>query len=172
MNTEFVNESNLSDIGKTLLATHQTIAVAESVTAGHLQVALSLAENAINFFQGGITTYNIGQKARHLHIEPIHAQTCNCVSEKVAMEMAVNVCHLFLSDWGIAITGYASPVPEQNIKELFAIYAICNKTTIVSHGTIKPEDDGDPVSVRHQYVNKLLEIFKNTISNHSGIDQE
>ncbi|CAL1517814.1 nicotinamide-nucleotide amidohydrolase family protein [Chitinophaga sp. MM2321] len=170
MNNEFVNANNLSNIGKIILAKNQTIAVAESVTAGHMQVAFSLADNAINFFQGGITVYNIGQKVQHLSVEPVHALSCNCVSEKVAIEMAINVCDLFLSDWGIAITGYASTVPEEGIIELFSIYAISYKSKILSKGIIRPENSGNPVLVRHQYVNTLLEIFNNLLSRPEGID--
>src|SRR5688572_23353288 len=106
-----------------LLERKQTVAVAESVTAGHLQVAFSMAERASEFFQGGITTYNLGQKARHLHVDPIHALSCDSVSEIVAAQMANHVTRLFMSDWGIAITGYASQVPEENIYDLFACYS-------------------------------------------------
>lgn len=106
-----------------LLLKKQTVAVAESVTAGHLQVAFSMAENALEFFQGGITTYNLAQKSKHLHVDPIHALSCNSVSEEVAAEMAKHVRLLFMSDWGIAVTGYASSVPEKNIYQLFACYS-------------------------------------------------
>ena len=114
----------INSIKEILVKRRQTIAVAESVTAGHLQAALASAENASQFFQGGITAYNLGQKSRHLKIEPIHAESCNCVSDKVAIEMAYEVARLFSCDWGIAITGYAAPVPKYSIDELFAYYAI------------------------------------------------
>ena len=74
-------------------------------------------------FQGGLTVYNLGQKCRHLGVNPIQALECNCVSDKVAVEMAISVCKLFTSDWGIAITGYSTPVPESDNK-LFAYFAI------------------------------------------------
>jgi nicotinamide-nucleotide amidase len=106
-----------------MLKSNQTVAVAESVTAGHIQAALSQAEFALQFFQGGITAYNLAQKYKHLQVEPIHAQQCNCVSEKVVMEMADNVCTLFKSDWGIAITGYATPMPEFSVEEPFAFFS-------------------------------------------------
>ncbi len=106
-----------------MLKSNQTVAVAESVTSGHIQAALSQAEFALQFFQGGITAYNLAQKYKHLQVEPIHAQQCNCVSEKVAMEMADNVCTLFKSDWGIAITGYAAPIPEFSVEEPFAFFS-------------------------------------------------
>ncbi|HZY82242.1 MAG TPA: nicotinamide-nucleotide amidohydrolase family protein [Cyclobacteriaceae bacterium] len=117
--------SNLDIIAKTLVDREETIAIAESVTAGNLQAAFSLAKNATEFYHGGITVYNTAQKARHLHVDPIAADRTNCVSESVSTTMAREVCSLFSSNWGIAITGYAAPVPEWNVRNtLFAWYAI------------------------------------------------
>lgn len=108
-----------------------TVAVAESVTSGNLQAIFSLAKNAISFYQGGITVYNIGQKCRHLLVEPTHAIECNCVSKKVSNEMAIAVAKMFCSDIGVSITGYASPVPEQNISKLFAYVSISKNGKII-----------------------------------------
>ena len=118
---EFVDKA-----GRLLIKKKQTIAVAESVTSGNVQAAFSLAKDAVTFFQGGITVYNIGQKCRHLLVEPTHAIECNCVSKIISDKIAVEVCHLFCSDYGIGITGYASPVPEENINKLFAYLSIAN----------------------------------------------
>lgn len=145
-------------IGEQLLRNEHTVAVAESVTAGHLQEALSLAANAMNFFQGGITTYNLGQKSRHLHVEPVHALSCNCVSEKVAAQMAQQVASLFSSDWGIGITGYASPVPEKNIHKLFACYSIYFRGAEKTTQTISVEKN-TPLYVRIEYTNAVLKHF-------------
>jgi PncC family amidohydrolase len=113
----------IEQIRNYMIANSQTIAMAESVSSGHLQAAMSLSTDASDFFQGGITTYNIGQKCRHLQVEPTHASSCNCVSEKISATMAIEVSKIFLSDWGIAITGYATEVPELGITELFAYYS-------------------------------------------------
>ena len=119
------NDAFLDIIAKTLTRRCETLAVAESVTSGNLQVAFSSAKKATEFFQGGITAYNTGQKSRHLHVDPIEAERTNCVSEKISRSMAQEVCRMFSSNWGIAITGYAAPVPALNIRnKLFAWYAI------------------------------------------------
>lgn len=114
----------LEEIKSLLIANKQTVAVAESVTSGHLQAAFSNATDAACFFQGGITAYNLGQKCRQLDVEPIQALECNCVSENISEQMAREVSRLFLSDYGIAVTGYATPVPEKGIDELFAYLCI------------------------------------------------
>jgi len=60
-------------IAKELLNRNESVAIAESVTGGLLQAAFSIAENASQFFQGGVTAYNVGQKYRHLLVDPLHA---------------------------------------------------------------------------------------------------
>ena len=125
-------DKNIIDDIKDVLSTKKlTLSVAESVTAGHLQAAFSSATEASKFFQGGITAYNAGQKTKHLNIEPIAALEDDCVTEKVACEMALQVNKLFISDYGIAITGYAAKMPEKGINNLFAFFAIANKKEIL-----------------------------------------
>ena len=120
-------KKSLNQIKSFMVKHRQTLAVAESVTAGNLQAAFSLADGATDFFQGGITTYNVGQKSLQLQIDPIYGLSCNCVSERIAVEMAQNVCKRFCCDWGISIVGYASPVPELKITTPFAYYAFARK---------------------------------------------
>lgn len=123
---------SLDIIAKHLVKRGETLAVAESVTSGNLQAALSLATKATEFFQGGITAYNTGQKSRHLHVDPITADRTNCVSEDIARSMAQGACKLFSSNWGIAVTGYAAPVPALKVKnELFAWYSIAYNNQVV-----------------------------------------
>ncbi len=150
------DEKVIDDIKNFLIDRRQTIAVAESLTSGHLQVALGSAENASKFFQGGITAYNLGQKARHLKIEPIHAESCNCVSEKVASEMAINAISLFSTDWSIGITGYAAPVPECSVEIPFAYYAICFREKLLRINKIESDND-NPMQVQIIFVDAVLQ---------------
>ncbi len=151
----------MKSIGQKLLKRKESIAVAESVTSGMLQLALSAIPDAACFYQGGITAYNLGQKYKHLQVEPIHASSVNCVSEKVAIEMALQICELYSSDWGIAITGYASPVPESAGK-LFAFFAIVHREAVKAKGRIDGRK-GDPQELQVYYaktvMNKLLRII-------------
>lgn len=130
-------QSMLNAIGKGLITKRGTIAVAESVTSGLLQWALASATDAMKFYQGGITTYNIAQKFHHLRVDPIAAESCNAVSAKVAAEMAIGAIRLFGSQWGIGITGFATPVPESGGKR-YAFYAIAHQGRIISARQLKP----------------------------------
>jgi nicotinamide-nucleotide amidase len=134
-----INE--LEKIKEFLVRHHQTIAVAESVTSGHLQAAFSLAKNAREFYQGGITAYNVGQKTKHLSVEPIHALRIDCVSEVVSQQMALNVTKLFSCDYGVGITGYAAKVPEKGIDRPFAYFSISLKGNILLSKKIEAEGE-------------------------------
>lgn len=159
---DFFPGSYLNDISNILLKRNETIAVAESVTSGLMQVAFSSAQGAIGFYQGGITAYNIAQKYKHLNVEPIYALACNCVSERVAIEMAVQVCPLFRSDWGIGITGYATPVPESN-NEVFAYFAIAFKGEVKKAEKLSPQKD-EPFSLQLFYCKEILKTLTETIA--------
>lgn len=159
---EIFNKDVLIEIGKQLLDKKETIAVGESVTAGLLQFAFSNIPDAATFFQGGLTAFNIGQKYKHLSVEPVHALGVNCVSQKVATEMATNICRLFLSDWGIGVTGYASITPQSGGK-LFAYYAINYHGKIVSKGKITSRP-AHPPEVQLFYVQRLLTTLKGLLT--------
>lgn len=147
----------INAIKKILVKREETLAVAESVTAGHLQAAFSSALEASNFFQGGITAYNLGQKARHLFIDPILGDKVNCVALKIAKKMAVEVTNLFSCDYGISITGYASIVPECEEDGLFAYFSMSYRGEEVLTkrltSTLK-----EPFDVQVDYTNQVMHL--------------
>lgn len=147
-------------IGKILLQRNETVAVAESVTSGDLQFRFSQGESARKFFQGGITTYTINQKTKHLNVDPVHAMAANCVSEIVSCEMSMNVVKMFMTDWGIGITGYAAPVPEKSIQNTFAFYSIHHKTEEVARGRIDVEKNSPSETQKYFSEQVLAEFLK------------
>ncbi len=149
------NENLLNTIRDHLLHEKETIAVAESVTSGMLQFSFSQVEEASLFYEGGITVYNLQQKVRQLAVDPIHARQTNCVSEKVAEQMAKHVARLFSSNWGIGITGYAAPVPEGN-NEVYAHIAIAHGKNICYKGRIEASEKNSMEANQHYYTKATL----------------
>jgi len=153
---------------KELLVTQKaTIAVAESVTAGQLQAALSQADNARQFFQGGITAYNVGQKCRLLRVEPVHALDCNGVSEQVAEEMARHVADLFCSHFGVGITGYATPVPEKGIVKPFAFYSVYGRKGILRTARLDAPS-AEALDVQLFYVERIIAALRTVLRPEGG----
>lgn len=156
----FDNKAN--SIRLLLIERGETLAVAESVTSGYVQAILSSAEEATLFFQGGITAYNLGQKARHLHIDPIEGEKNNCVSEAIAIQMAKGVQQLFSSDYGIAITGYAAPLPEKGITGLFAYMAITYRDRLICSRLLTSEKNAMPAA-QIDYAEQVLFQFEQVL---------
>lgn len=134
------NHHKINQISRLLQGRKQTIAIAESCTAGLIQNALSQATDATSFFQGGMTLYNLGQKAKHLHVNPVFAEACNSVGKEISDKMAMEVALAFNAELGLAITGYAQPVSVLSIDDCYAYIAVSEYSKIILSKRIK----GDP----------------------------
>jgi nicotinamide-nucleotide amidase len=103
-----------------------TLAVAESLTCGHVQARVGAISGASGFFLGGITAYTLDQKVTHLGVNRAAAKRVDGVSAAVAREMARGVCRLFGSDLGLATTGYAEWSVKAGVAEPFAWWALAH----------------------------------------------
>ena len=104
-----------------------TLAVAESLTAGHVQAQVASVSGASGYFLGGITAYALEEKVKHLGVNRAHAKSVDGVSQRVAVEMAAGVAKLFNADLAVATTGYAEPAPKQKVKTPHAWWALCHR---------------------------------------------
>ncbi len=125
-------------INQRMVGLELTLACAESLTCGYIQACLGSVSGASEFFAGGITAYNLEQKVGLLGVEESHAREVNCVSSKVAIEMAKGVCEKFATDVGIATTGYAEPSIENSVDKPFAHFAIV-------HNNCKDKSQSDQI---------------------------
>ena len=104
-----------------------TLAVAESMTCGHVQARVGAVAGASKFFRGGVTAYTLDEKVRQLGVPRAAARRVNCVSADVAEAMARGVCVLFRSDLGVATTGYAEPSRKDQVPDPFAWWALAHR---------------------------------------------
>jgi len=161
-------EGLVNEIGKILMIDQETIAVAESVSSGLLQLSFSQAKDASDFFQGGITVYTLKQKVLHLHVDENEALESNCVSAHIAETMALNVAKMFQTHWSIAITGYASPVPESEQK-LFAFFSITYNEKVVCTEKLDLHPRTKPLNAQLYYSEFILKCLKNEVDKHKEI---
>ena len=104
-----------------------TLAVAESLTAGHVQARIAVVSGASDYFLGGLTAYSLEQKVKLLGVNRAHARSVDCVSQRVAVEMAAGACQLFGVDLAVATTGYAEPAPKKKVRTPHAWWALCHR---------------------------------------------
>ena len=104
-----------------------TLAVAESMTGGRVQAAITAVPGASGYFLGGLTAYTLDQKVRHLGVKRAAAAKVNAVSSGVAAQMARGAARLFGAGVAVATTGYAEPAPEFGVDDPFAHWAIAHR---------------------------------------------
>lgn len=121
-----------------------TLAVAESLTAGNVQARVASVSGASAYFLGGVTAYALEQKVSLLGVDRAHAAEVNCVSARVAEEMARGVCERFGADVGVATTGYAEPARAAGVTVPFAWWAVVRRGGAGARGK-----KGEEFSVRH-----------------------
>ena len=105
----------VKDVIATLASHNQTLATAESITAGGLSSAITSVEGSSQIFLGGIVAYQDNVKANVLGVDQKTIDQHTVYSQEVALAMAKAVRDKFGSTWAIATTGVAGPGPADGV---------------------------------------------------------
>lgn len=96
-------------VGERLKSRGETVAVAESCTAGLLGARITEVAGASAWFVGGFQVYETAMKTRLLGIDAGLIEAQGVVSEAVARVMAENARERTGATWALAVTGAAGP---------------------------------------------------------------
>lgn len=142
----------------------QTIAVAESLTAGLVCSEIAEESGISAALKGGVCAYNIDAKVNILGVDPVHASSCDCVSETVAKQMAAGVRKLFGSDIGIGTTGYAEAYPKEGVLVPRAYWAITFGNYFIT-GKFEGNRASDRNSTRRQVTHEVMRALEKFLLN-------
>jgi nicotinamide-nucleotide amidase len=109
--------AHLDQIVALLAQRNETVAVAESITAGGVGRSLTSVPGASKVFLGGIIAYTNEVKVNLLGINPEMIDQFTAVSEEVASAMADGARDKLGATWALATTGIAGPGDYQGIAE-------------------------------------------------------
>ena len=138
----------------------ETVAVAESLTAGGVGHALTTIPGASSIFLGGVISYTSDVKVNFLGVLQKTIDQYSVVSEEVANEMAAGALNKFGSTWAIATTGIAGPGDYMGIREGTVWIAICGPTCQTLRLTLDSGRDG----VRQGAISSALGTFARILS--------
>jgi nicotinamide-nucleotide amidase len=111
-------ENLAQELGDTLLARGEWLAVAESCTGGWLAQSVTAIAGSSGWFDRGFVTYSNGAKVDMLGVPETTLERHGAVSEATARAMAQGVLAHSRADWAVAITGIAGPSggsPEKTV---------------------------------------------------------
>ncbi|MEP7059142.1 MAG: competence/damage-inducible protein A [Actinomycetota bacterium] len=107
------NDERLEEaVGRLLIGTRRTIALAESLTGGSVGARLTSVPGASAYVVGGAVVYAAAAKRSVLGVSQETISGPGLVSRECALEMAEGARDLFSTDIGLSLTGAAGPEPH------------------------------------------------------------
>ncbi|WP_243795575.1 CinA family protein [Saccharopolyspora gloriosae] len=139
-----------------LRARGETIATAESLTAGLLAVTLTDVPGASAVVRGGLIVYATDLKAQLAGVDAELLVTGGAVQPNVAEQLALGARDRCGATWGVGLTGVAGPDPQDGAAPgtVHLGFAGPTGTTVLSTRL-----DGDRAAVRTAAVRVSLEHF-------------
>ncbi len=96
-------------VGRALAARGETVATAESCTAGRVAAAITAVPGSSQWFMEGAVVYSDAAKRRQCGVPPEVLETHGAVSEPVARALAEGIRRRAGTSWGLSATGIAGP---------------------------------------------------------------
>jgi nicotinamide-nucleotide amidase len=162
-------ESMEEVIGRQLRESGQTIAVAESCTAGMLGMYITRVPGSSDYFKGGILCYSNSAKIELCGVQPDLLQKHGAVSAEVAEALARGVRAALHSTIGLSITGIAGPGGGSPEKPVGLVYiGISDGERSENRHRIMP---GDRESIRERSTYLALSWLRRFLMRPGGSDQ-
>jgi len=148
-------------IGVLLQKKGWTVSVAESCTGGLVSDLITNVPGSSRYFRGGIVSYSIEAKARHLGIPIKYIERYGVVSAQVAKRMAEGVRKAFPSDFGLSTTGVAGPGGGTRKIPVGAVFIALSyrKETIVKRLRLR----GSRREIKEAAAKQCLRLLYNTL---------
>jgi nicotinamide-nucleotide amidase len=149
-----------------ILRSHgQTLATAESLTAGLVCAALATVPGASDCLRGGLAAYATDIKSSVLGVDATLIERHGVVSAECAEAMARCARDLFPADWAVSTTGVAGPA-EQDGRPVGTVYvAVAGpRDGAVASAVRALSLPGDRAAVRQGAVDRALVLLLETLA--------
>jgi PncC family amidohydrolase len=164
------DESNnmASAVIKLFVNNRYTLAVAESVSGGHLSACLSSIPGASEVFVGGAIVYSVLAKVLLAGLDPAFIAMHGTVSESVTSQLALAIRRNLCTDWSLAITGNAGPTSD---KGSVAPIGVCFIAVAGPYGVecVTAQFDGSRIDIQISSVSFALDMLRRRVLTYIAI---
>jgi nicotinamide-nucleotide amidase len=108
-------EERVTEVVGLLKARGETVATAESLTAGLVTSALTTVPGSSAVVRGGLVVYATDLKGALAGVAPELLAQYGAVHPDVATALAVGARRACAADWGVGLTGVAGPDPQDGV---------------------------------------------------------
>lgn len=160
-----MTDSLATRLHEALLARGETVAVAESLTAGLIAAALTETAGTSNTFRGGLVVYATDLKAQLAGVPEALLDRYGPVSRPVAAALAAGVADRLAADFGLSSTGVAGPATQGGAPVGTVFVGLTGPAAI---GCSEPKVlelrlSGDRAAIRRQTVHAALELLASAL---------
>jgi nicotinamide-nucleotide amidase len=150
------------DIHELLLARGETVATAESLTAGLVGAALTATAGSSATYRGGLIVYATDLKATLAGVSLELLADRGAVDPEVAAQLASGVRARLAATWGLSLTGVAGPDPQdgQPVGTLYVGLAGPTGAPIVTSRVLS----GDRATIRAAAVAAALQVLHDAVT--------
>lgn len=150
-----------ADVHQRLLVRGETVATAESITAGLVGGALTTVSGSSSTYRGGVIVYATDLKATLAGVPLALLEDRGAVDCEVASALAVGARVRLGATWGLGLTGVAGPEPQDGkaVGTLFVALAGPVGAPAVRFVQLS----GDRAAVRSQAVGVALTLLRDTL---------
>lgn len=149
-------DQSIKNVLEVLKSRGQTLATAESLTAGLVTAAIANVPGASAVLRGGLVVYATDLKGELANVPNELLEAKGPVDPATAEALAVGTRKRCKADWGLATTGVAGPDPQDG-KPVGMVYV----AVAGPQGTAIRELSltGDRAAIRTQTVTAVIELF-------------
>jgi len=149
------------EVGGVLVERRETVATAESCTAGLVSATLTRVPGSSDFFWGGTVVYGADAKIELAGLDPELLEEHGTVSATTTEALAETIRDRSGATYGVAVTGWAGPTaaPGEAVGRVFG--AVAGHHGVVSR---QWDFDGDRDAVRAAAVGAVLDLLRQRLA--------
>lgn len=150
----------------------ETVAVAESLTGGLVQAALTGVPGSSAAYVGGVVAYATPLKHRLLDVPQELLDRLGAVAGPTAEQMALGVARRCGADWGLATTGVAGP-DRQEGHPPGTVFVAAARPGVDGRDIVRIEQlalAGDRMAVRAATVEAVLDLLMRAVGDQPECD--